>query len=119
MKSWSVLPTRSSAVSSPSWPSSYTVAGELVIPFAEVEEPFMVFTDLSAGKSRMDFYGGMDKTFQRGDIGSLGTAFKVVPMTDESVANKMSCFKTDGEEGAPIEAQSILPDLEGFQLLGE
>ena len=57
-----LLPLLASAcLASPQWPSAYTVEGELVIPFAEVQEPFMVFMDKEAGKSRMDFYGGMDR----------------------------------------------------------
>ena len=43
---------------------------------------------------------------------------KVIPMTDEHVVNKMSCFKNEGEEDAPVKPQSILPDLEGFELKG-
>jgi hypothetical protein len=43
---------------------TYTVFGTLSIPFAELEEPFAAFADLSNGRSRIDYYGGMDKTFQ-------------------------------------------------------
>jgi hypothetical protein len=28
-------------------------------------------------RSRIDYYGGMDKTFQRGDDGTYGTGYKV------------------------------------------
>jgi hypothetical protein len=61
----------------PEWSDSYTVFGTLSIPFAEIEEPFAAFADLSNGRSRIDYYGGMDKTFQRNDVGKFGTMFKV------------------------------------------
>ena len=60
----------------------------------------------------------MHRIFQRSDLGPHGTMLKVIPMTDEHVVNKMSCFKNEGEEDAPVEPQSILPDLEGFELKG-
>ena len=62
----------------PEWSDTYTVFGTLSIPFAEINEPFAAFADLSNGRSRIDYYGGMDKTFQRNDIGEFGTMFKVM-----------------------------------------
>lgn len=62
----------------PEWSDTYTVFGTLSIPFAEINEPFTAFADLSNGRSRIDYYGGMDKTFQRNDIGQFGTMFKVI-----------------------------------------
>ena len=61
----------------PEWSETYTVFGTLSIPFAEIEEPFAAFADLANGRSRIDYYGGMDKTFQRTDVGKFGTMFKV------------------------------------------
>ncbi len=109
-------PTPSPTSTPPEWPSKYTVSGLLVIPFAEIEEPFAAFYDSGAGKSRLDTYGGMDRTFQRAD---LDTAFKVVPFTDEEAENKVGCFAVNGTKKAPVEVQSVLPDLRGFVLKGE
>ena len=58
----------------PTWPSSYKVKGVLSIPFAEIKEPFTAWVDLDMKKSRIDYYDGMVKTFQRGD---LATSVKV------------------------------------------
>jgi hypothetical protein len=66
-----------SAAGAPEWSDTYTVFGTLSIPFAEIEEPFAAFADLSNGRSRIDYYGGMDKTFQRRDLGQFGTMLKV------------------------------------------
>ena len=55
------------------------VRGLLSIPFAEIQEPFSAWVDLDMNKSRIDYYGGMVKTFQRGDLKSYGTSVKVAP----------------------------------------
>ena len=75
--------------SPPTWSPTYTVEGVVVIPYAEIEEPFVGYADMSSGKSRVDYYGGMDKTFQRADVGKYGTMFKVVPETTENVKNEV------------------------------
>ena len=67
------------ASQSPEWPLSYSVQGQIVIPFAEIEEPFQAFYDEAKGKSRIDYYGGMDKTFQMAKDGDSGTLYKIVP----------------------------------------
>ena len=61
----------------PAWSPTYSVQGLLAIPFAEIEEPFDAWADLGRRKSRIDYYGGMVKTFQRGDIAQYGTTAKV------------------------------------------
>ena len=65
------------SASAPSWSSSYSVRGTLSIPFAEIEEPFSAWVDLAMNKSRIDYYRGMVKTFQRGDMKDFGTSVKV------------------------------------------
>ena len=75
--------------SPPTWSPTYTVEGVVVIPYAEIEEPFVGYADMKNGKSRVDYYGGMDKTFQRADVGKYGTMFKVVPETTENVKNEV------------------------------
>jgi len=102
----------------PVWSTSYSVTGTLIIPFAEIEEPFSAWFDGQNGRSRIDYYGGMDKTFQRADMGQHGTAFKVVPMTDESISNSETCFLINGSDAAPVAVQPVLPDLRGFTLKG-
>ena len=75
--------------SPPTWSPTYTVEGVVVIPYAEIEEPFVSYADMTSGKTRVDYYGGMDKTFQRADVGKYGTMFKVVPETTENVKNEV------------------------------
>jgi hypothetical protein len=71
------------------------------------------------GRSRIDYYDGMVKTFQRGDVAPFGTTVKIVPMTNEEVTNEISCFQVDGSEDMRIEPQSMLPDISDFELLGD
>ena len=59
----------------PRWSPSYSVQGMLSIPFAEIEEPFNAWADLDQKKSRIDYYGGMVKTFQRGDLDTTAKVF--------------------------------------------
>ena len=65
------------SATAPSWPGSYMLRGTLSIPFAEIEETFAAWVDIPAKKSRIDYYGGMVKTFQRGDMKDYGTSIKV------------------------------------------
>ena len=67
------------AARAPSWPDSYMLRGTLSIPFAEIDEPFSAWVDIKLKKSRIDYYGGMVKTFQRGDMKDYGTSVKVKP----------------------------------------
>ena len=71
------LVTATLSATAPEWSSSYSVQGRLYIPFAEIEEPFSAWVDLDRDKSRIDYYQGMVKTFQRGDLHSHGTSVKV------------------------------------------
>jgi len=36
---------------------------------------------------------------------------KIVPMTDETMLNKITCFEVNGTSDNQITAQSILPDI--------
>jgi hypothetical protein len=40
-------------------------------------------------------------------------------MTDERVTNEINCFQVNGSEDSPVLPQSILPNLDGFQSVGE
>lgn len=48
------VPTRSP----PTFADNYNVKGILLLPYAEINEPFSAFFDKQSGKSRIDYYGG-------------------------------------------------------------
>ena len=60
----------------------------------------------------------MDKTYQLKGDGQYGKMLKVIPITDEKVRNQINCFAVPGSKDAPVDVQSILPDLTGFKLRG-
>lgn len=43
----------------PSWGNVYSVQGTLMLPYAEIVEPFSSWYDATNKRSRVDFYGGM------------------------------------------------------------
>lgn len=93
--------------------------GTLYIPYAEIEEPFYAWYDSAAKQSRIDYYGGMVKTYQLGNGGKYGTSLKIAPVTTESLLNSQTCLQVNGTEDASIEPQAILPSLIGFECVGE
>jgi len=103
----------------PNFSDTYVVKGTLYIPYAEIREPFYAWYDLKLGSSRIDYYGGMVKTYQLSKLGEFGSSLKVAPVTTEKVQNLDSCLQVNGSNEHRIEPQSILPDLTGFKFLGE
>nr|CAD7256813.1 unnamed protein product [Timema shepardi] len=109
----------SASVTVPNFSDTYTVKGTLYIPYAEVKEPFYAYYDLDSGNSRIDYYGGMVKTYQLSNYGSkYGSTVKVVPVTTETELNKDTCLRINGSSNDPVSVQSILPDTTGFENLG-
>ncbi|XP_035715086.1 digestive cysteine proteinase 1 isoform X2 [Folsomia candida] len=70
------------------------------------------------GRSRIDFYGGVSKTFQLSKLNENGVMRKVVPVTNEQYTNKLTCFEVNGTANAKVTAQSVLPDTSQFQFVG-
>ena len=67
----------SSTQSPPEWPKAYSVKGFLILPYAEIMEPFHGYIDYESGNSRIDYYNGMDKTYQLSHNGKFGSLLKV------------------------------------------
>ena len=90
----------------PPWSPTYTVSGYLTIPFAEINEKFDAYYDEQSGNSRIDYYDGMDKTFQLTKNGDFGKMLKIVPMTDENVFNQINCFALSGSQSEPVQVRT-------------
>jgi len=105
-------------VKSPEWNPVYTVKGILYIPYAELEEPFYAWYDSPSKRSRIDYYGGMVKTYQLGNSGQYGTSLKVAPVTTETELNAKTCLQVNGSSDVSIQPQSVLPSLVGFECVG-
>ncbi|XP_050671601.1 digestive cysteine proteinase 1 [Leptidea sinapis] len=106
--------------SPPQWNGVYTVKGLLTIPYAELHEPFYAWYDSKNGKSRIDYYGGMVKTYQlsAGVFPKFGTSIKIAPVTTEHVLNQETCLQVNGTDDMSVNIQSVLPDMTDFKFVG-
>nr|ARK19965.1 counting factor associated protein D [Ampulex compressa] len=105
-------------VQAPTFNNAYTVKGTLHIPYAEIREPFYAWYDGKSGSSRIDYYGGMVKTFQLSHKGSYGASIKIAPVTTESVLNEETCLQVNGTKELKIKPQAIIPDTTGMECIG-
>ncbi|XP_045761872.1 digestive cysteine proteinase 2 [Maniola jurtina] len=103
--------------SPPQWSDVYTVKGVLNIPYAELHEPFYAWFDSKNGKSRIDYYGAMVKTYQLASsvYPAFGTSIKIAPVTTEKVQNQETCLQVNGTEDQSINIQTVLPDMTDFK----
>jgi Cathepsin propeptide inhibitor domain (I29) len=101
----------------PKWEAVYTVKGTLFIPYAEIEEPFYGWYDANMGRSRIDYYGGMVKTYQLTKEGQYGTSLKLAPVSTNDFMNKEICLQVNGTSLYSIQVQSILPNVKNFSLV--
>ncbi|XP_017887967.1 digestive cysteine proteinase 1 [Ceratina calcarata] len=107
------------AAKAPTFSNTYTVKGTLYIPYAEIREPFYAWYDGTSGSSRIDYYGGMVKTYQLSHKGLYGKSLKIVPLTTESRLNEETCFEVNGTQDFKIQCQAIIPDTTGMECIGE
>ncbi|KAH8256017.1 hypothetical protein KR026_004989, partial [Drosophila bipectinata] len=106
------------ATNPPKWDPNYIVKGTLYIPYAEIAEPFYAWYDKNTKRSRIDYYGGMVKTYQLAGEGDFGTMLKLAPITTKTETNKLTCLQVNGTKEESVQIQSILPDAKPFQLVG-
>lgn len=107
------------AVKTPRFSNTYTVKGTLYIPYAEITEPFYAWYDGRSGSSRIDYYGGMVKTFQLSRKGMFGASIKIAPITTETATNQETCLQVNGTLATKILPQTVVPDTSGMECIGE
>lgn len=112
------LVATATATKPPIWDATYSVRGVLHIPYAEIAEPFYAWYDKQTSRSRIDYYGGMVKTYQLANEDRYGTSLKLAPVTTSKEMNKETCLQVNGTAENVIEIQSILPDVKSFSLIG-
>ncbi|XP_014231690.1 cathepsin L isoform X1 [Trichogramma pretiosum] len=105
-------------VQAPIFSNAYTAKGSLYIPYAEIREPFYAWYDGKGGRSRIDYYGGMVKTYQLSTEGSYGSSIKIAPITTEEAENQETCLQVNGTYEQKITPQTIIPDTTGMQCIG-
>lgn len=114
------------------FPTEYHATGVLSLPTSNINEPFEVWYSQTYDKSRIDYYHGEVKTFQRGDLGRHGMFFKIVPKYSykrhKNQRHFQGCWKRYGTKARKAKAQSILPcnaawpfksRLEDFKYVGD
>ncbi|CAF3433511.1 unnamed protein product [Rotaria sp. Silwood1] len=101
-------------------PLRYHVSGVIQLPYAEISEPFESWIDVELGFSRIDYYGGAAKTVQRKGTGDkdFGANYKIVPISNEQVLNKITCFQSNGSKEELADIQHSIPDINSFEDLG-
>ncbi|XP_048582580.1 uncharacterized protein LOC5516093 [Nematostella vectensis] len=101
------------------FPDEYHATGVLSLPYGDIKEPFEVWYSGLHGMSRIDYYGGMDRTYQRGDLGKYGYACKIVPEFSERTGRTFKgCLHRRGNSNFQIKAQSIIPSPKFFKFKG-
>nr|XP_015204062.1 PREDICTED: digestive cysteine proteinase 1-like [Lepisosteus oculatus] len=104
-------------IRTPEFGNVYHVKGVISLPYAEIEEPFEAWYNLSGAVSRIDYYNGQVSTFQYGFQKPAGASYKISPETTETEVNAMKCFQVNGTKEDPVLPQGVVPKLEGFQLV--
>lgn len=99
----------------------YAVDGVIILPYAELREPFSAYFDKRQNRSRIDYYGDLVQTFQRGDQvlsdgddDVVGISYKLAYNVDKHGFPSRVCFQINGSDVNPVSAQAALPDLTGF-----
>ncbi|KAK7600887.1 hypothetical protein V9T40_008328 [Parthenolecanium corni] len=103
----------------PKFPSSYIAKAIMFIPYSEIMEPFQAWYDENTKSSRVDYYGGMVKTYQLANNGKYGRMLKVAPVTTESSLNVKTCLALNGTQTLQISLQSVLPDIKDYKYMGQ
>ncbi|EGD75699.1 hypothetical protein PTSG_07816 [Salpingoeca rosetta] len=95
--------------------TSYIAEAVISLPYAAISEPVKVYYDAGAGRSRVEYYHGMDVYVMREDVGKHGYQFQINPVTDNERTNVMTCFGINGTKDDPITVQSLIPDLSKYE----
>lgn len=103
----------------PVFANTYQVEGVIALPYAEIREPFVGYYDPENGRSRVDYYGDLVLTVQRGDVSPAedvrGVNYKISWMTNGAGVAERVCFQVNGSDENPIQAQNVIPDLSDFE----
>ncbi|XP_043388192.1 counting factor associated protein D isoform X4 [Chelonia mydas] len=103
----------------PDFGNIYHVSGVIDLPFAEIQEPFEAWYNLTGEKSRIQYYHGQVVTFQYGAEMLFGALYKITPETTELELNVRKCFRISGSPRKRVYPQSVLPRLDGFKPVRE
>lgn len=125
---------------------TWGLSGVINLPYAEIEEPFEAWYNLTGNKSRIQYYGGKQAgvhcgpmqredagrttvpqfplpagtgqviTYQLGGVKPYGMQYKITPETTEKKVNTRACFQLPGSKEDVVKAQSVFPSMDGFKV---
>ncbi|KAJ2952867.1 hypothetical protein O0L34_g7233 [Tuta absoluta] len=84
--------TDANAIKTFKWSKTYTLKAVLTVPTANLKIPYQVWYNENTQKSRVDFYGGLDKLYRQwNSLSKTYDYFKVHPdfRTNKDVCNKL------------------------------
>ncbi|XP_056336490.1 counting factor associated protein D-like [Danio aesculapii] len=96
----------------PDFGKMYHVKGVISLPSYEIEEPFEAWYDFEGNRSRIDYYNGTVRTFLIGNDLDYGAIYQIRPVLP---TNDIRCFQLKGTKEEPIQPQSAMPDVQGFE----
>nr|XP_056702814.1 digestive cysteine proteinase 2-like [Euleptes europaea] len=103
----------------PDFGAIYHVKGVISLPYAEIEEPFEAWYNLTGNKSRIEYYDGQVVTLQFGCMEPYGTLFKLTPETTEKEVNTKKCFQLNGTKEGRVQPQTVFPKMKGYKPIRE
>ncbi|ETE71241.1 hypothetical protein L345_02953 [Ophiophagus hannah] len=103
----------------PNFGGLYHVKGVISLPYAEIEEPFEAWYNLTGNKSRIEYYNGQVVTLQLGCSEPYGALFKITPATTENVVNIQKCFLLNGTKESQVKPQGVFPDMKNFKSISD
>lgn len=105
------------------FPMFYHAVGTITLPFDDLVEPFETWYAGELNMSRIDYYYGMDKSYQRGDIGKHGVVVKITPAHWSKKAdldeNTISCWYKEESKWSNRRGQTVIPmNVKKFKYAG-
>ena len=59
---------------------------------------------------------GTARIINRQKSESFGMLYKIVPVTNNTVTNQITCFKVEGERDSPVLPQGVLPNASLYKV---
>jgi hypothetical protein len=112
------------AIDPPTFEDQYTAIGVILLPYAQLREPFTAYYDGQLNQSRIDYYDDLMLTLQKSPAAAqngldYGVEYKIAYDVDVKDNAQQVCFQSNGSSDNIVGPQTILPDLTGFVYIGK
>lgn len=96
--------------------SEYRVKGRIRLPYSNIVEPFEAWYSATLGKSRINYYDGMDTVLNFNQPYHMGLLWEICPIPNSNGHVEMTCLGRKGTLSKAIRAQPLIPSLQLFTL---